>query len=185
MEKRLGIGRFQKISHDPSGPLGHCYWNVDKLVRSNGGSAEYGWLILYWPGLYVEALHHAVWRTPGGALVDVTEKYPTDEAPGSTFVTDASQVVDLGAPTFIPSRYVALSGAPEVAELFKVFRDQLDHRRVMTRWLLKLDGVRWEPGVGIMASGPPTPEVQRELQVVELHARRVSDCLEACARLRS
>ena len=58
----------------PSGreiPL-DCFTNVEKQIARHGGTPQYGWRIWEWPYTMIEAEFHAVWRTPDGALVDIT-----------------------------------------------------------------------------------------------------------------
>ncbi|MCU4331920.1 hypothetical protein [Acinetobacter pittii] len=56
-------------------PTGNCYWNVEHFVNTHGGSIQYGWIFNLWPNILVEAMHHAVWKTPEGNLIDITENY--------------------------------------------------------------------------------------------------------------
>jgi hypothetical protein len=49
-----------------------CFPNVARLVEERGGALVYGWAVWMWPNVYIEAEHHAVWRAPGGALLDPT-----------------------------------------------------------------------------------------------------------------
>ena len=51
-----------------------CFYNVRDAVDSEGGNAVYGWTIWIWPGVLIEAEHHAVWEQANGALIDVTPK---------------------------------------------------------------------------------------------------------------
>lgn len=45
---------------------------VASVVKSEGGSIQYGWLIREQPGVFVEGEFHAVWKRPNGSLVGVT-----------------------------------------------------------------------------------------------------------------
>jgi hypothetical protein len=49
-----------------------CYGNVRQRVLDRGGAMILGYLIILWPEHGIEALHHAVWKTPGGTLRDIT-----------------------------------------------------------------------------------------------------------------
>ncbi|EHR6439713.1 hypothetical protein HYO29_04070 [Vibrio parahaemolyticus] len=104
-------------------PIGLCYWNVDELVRNYGGEAVYGWQFFIWPKRYIEAMHHAVWRTPDGKLFDVTEKYPTDTIKDhSIFLEDDSISVELTKPMFIQSRYFPLNKHPEIDAFISAYQ---------------------------------------------------------------
>jgi len=49
-----------------------CFFNVRRYVEGFGGAFAYGWSVRMWERVYMEAEHHAVWRRPDGALLDVT-----------------------------------------------------------------------------------------------------------------
>lgn len=49
-----------------------CFTVVDQLVADRGGSRLLGWRMWENVGHWLEAEFHAVWRRPGGDLVDVT-----------------------------------------------------------------------------------------------------------------
>ncbi len=51
-----------------------CFENVDRLVKQHGGKAIMGWLFWEWPGVMVDAEHHAVWQKPDETWEDVTPK---------------------------------------------------------------------------------------------------------------
>ena len=87
-------------------PIDNCYWNVAAVVESLGGEIAFGWMIKYWPGLYLTAVHHAVWKSDQGLLVDVTHRQPTFEGP-TTFVLDSNQVFDLTFPPNVAPEYFA------------------------------------------------------------------------------
>lgn len=58
---------------------GECFYNVQEMVKHNGGEIIYGWTVWSWPNVYMEAEHHAVWRNPGGQLLDVTPKVHSEK----------------------------------------------------------------------------------------------------------
>lgn len=51
-----------------------CFPVVDGYVEKHGGERVLGWQIWEWPGVFVEAEFHAVWKAPGGELRDLTPK---------------------------------------------------------------------------------------------------------------
>ncbi len=61
-----------KVPRIGNAPAGGCYGNVYMVVQQRGGAAQDGWVLCWWKGHLVEALHHAVWKTPNGDLIDVT-----------------------------------------------------------------------------------------------------------------
>ena len=69
--------------------MGYCFENVAAKIAKDGGSIEYGWQIWMWPGFFIEAEFHAVWKNPTGKYVDIT---PKDVAhPNILFVPDGKK----------------------------------------------------------------------------------------------
>lgn len=82
------------ILHEPSqdAVVRECFNNVAERVRRIGGDLVYGWAIWEWPGVFIEAEHHAVWRSPDGVLIDITpHEYPTH---GVLFLPDPLATYD-------------------------------------------------------------------------------------------
>lgn len=69
-----------------------CFQNVRNAVEAEGGQIIYGWSIWEWPNIYIEAEHHAVWKTKSGAVVDITPA--TDGDQYRLFVEDLDAVYD-------------------------------------------------------------------------------------------
>lgn len=67
-----------------------CFLNVLRRVETAGGEMVTGWLIHSWPGVFIEAQHHAVWSPPEGGLVNIT---PWSE-PRVLFVPDPTASYD-------------------------------------------------------------------------------------------
>jgi hypothetical protein len=57
----------------------YCFDNVKKHVAQHGGRVQYGWTIWELPKLLIEGEFHAVWNSPEGQLIDVTEKPDGEE----------------------------------------------------------------------------------------------------------
>ncbi|MBN9299880.1 MAG: hypothetical protein J0I41_22960 [Filimonas sp.] len=69
----------------------NCYAGVTEKVRRSGGRVQYGWLVAHTHFL-CEAVHHAVWESPDGALLDVTPYHkPTDSI---LFIPDDRYIYD-------------------------------------------------------------------------------------------
>lgn len=51
-----------------------CFGNVARQVNEFAGEIVHGWCIWEWPCTMLEAEFHAVWQSPDGSLVDVTNK---------------------------------------------------------------------------------------------------------------
>lgn len=109
--------------------LGCCYWNVAEAVQKHGGKSVLGWQILLWPGVYVEALHHAVWQKPDGELVDITDALPGEARLSTTFVPDDSIKIDLSRLGGVQNRYHKLSDSPLVDRLIAVGNEQTENMK--------------------------------------------------------
>jgi hypothetical protein len=59
---------------DQWGLYGWCSDGVVEKVKHDGGSILFGWTIWEWPAVLLNAEFHAVWRSPGGELADITPK---------------------------------------------------------------------------------------------------------------
>lgn len=93
----------------------NCFLNVAAEVERSGGTAVVGWMVGIWPGVFGEAIHHAVWRSPEGALLDVTPQDPLAASPDRiAFVEDATATYDEAGYDARPSRRVALTDHPLV-----------------------------------------------------------------------
>lgn len=56
----------------PDAITSFCFDNVARQISAMGGTAVPGWAIWNISGVYLEAEHHGVWRSPSGELVDVS-----------------------------------------------------------------------------------------------------------------
>lgn len=182
VERAFGVGRFRRIAYTPKGPLGNCYWTVNDHVAVHGGKAVLGWQVVYWPGLFVEGLHHAVWQSPEGELHDLTEKYRTDTRKSSTFVADPLIEIDLEQPFYIPTKVYQFSNAPAVAHLVKLSKDQLEYKRNLTHRLIAAGG-RWDPRNGVMIQEHHEREFARELAGLDLFEHKIVAAFDACGSL--
>lgn len=99
-------------------PVENCYWNVMLSVERYGGEILLGWMIKQWPGVYLAAEHHAVWRRPDGNIVDITQRFPTIQHP-TTFAIDSDQSIDLQSPPNIRTRYLRLTDDSRVTNLIE------------------------------------------------------------------
>lgn len=83
--------RFIKLAPSETARVRECFFNVLDQVEKAGGDLVYGWAIWEWPGVFIEAEHHAAWLHEG-QLVDVTpHEYPADRV---LFLPDPSAVYD-------------------------------------------------------------------------------------------
>ena len=160
VETWFALGKFQRILCERSGELGQCNKTVEQRVHKCGGGPAWGWLIVFWPRLYVEALYHCAWRSPDGRLIDLSKKYPGDLSTFSTFVCDETH--DAGYDK--PSRYFTISESLEVKALISAAEDEIETRRNLLR-ICKVQGRL------------PT---DLELALLWKLRRRVEYCIDAC-----
>jgi len=65
---------FLKLVQVENCRFGDCFGNVERYIKNNGGSIQYGWIIWEVPNLFVEAEFHAVWVNREGEYIDITPK---------------------------------------------------------------------------------------------------------------
>ena len=169
-ELRLRLPPLRRISWCPEGPLGACRATVAARLRRDGGRAVAGWLLLIWPGLYIEALCHVVWRTPAGDLVDLSDKYPTDAAKHSVFAFDP----ELRPGEDAPSRRHRLRASREVDALFEAADAECVARRTIEASIAARQ-VRLAPGEIWLDHATPA-----ELGILEAYERVIGDALRSC-----
>jgi hypothetical protein len=86
-----------------------CYHNVDSCIAREGGGREEGWIVYEgWGGRYLKLVHHCLWQTSDGRLLDIT---PSDEARNLFLPDTVRSNGDMVSP-----RYTILDPSPEVAE---------------------------------------------------------------------
>jgi hypothetical protein len=69
-----------------------CFANAAAHAAAHGGQVVYGWALWEWPTVMVEGEFHAVWRSPGGDLVDVSPR--EDGEARVLFLPDPSRTHD-------------------------------------------------------------------------------------------
>lgn len=87
-----GSLRYVDVKPAPDAEPHECFNNVRRCVEKAGGTEVFGWAIWSWPGVFVEAEHHSVWRKADGSICD-----PTPAPQGETrvlFLEDSSAVYD-------------------------------------------------------------------------------------------
>lgn len=87
-------------------PLNNCYWNVDLLVRKHGGSSVLGWRFSRTKNSHILAVHHAVYHTPEGEIIDITAQDNFSFPKGKTvFLPDDSILIDVSTPSSIECKF--------------------------------------------------------------------------------
>jgi hypothetical protein len=106
--------QFVRVSAPPYGRLDDCFEDVRREIEKHGGSIQHGWVVWEWPGVFIEAEFHAVWRDKDGELLDVTPKRDGKEK--ILFVSDWKRVFS-GKP--IDNVRMAIGRDPRIKELLK------------------------------------------------------------------
>ena len=57
---------FIEITAEPGCGPADCFENVRRNVAEEGGRIQYGWALWEWPGVFIEAEHHAVYEPLSG-----------------------------------------------------------------------------------------------------------------------
>lgn len=126
---------YVPVQPAPHARVAYCFDNSVAQALEHGGSAAYGWAIWHWPGRWFEAEHHAVWRQPSGALLDVTPQ--AGDPPRILFLPDPDAVYD-------PGTFRANIMAPDAGNEFaREYIALVAKRGAITR-------TYWEPGMDVL-----------------------------------
>ncbi|RUV04201.1 MULTISPECIES: SEC-C domain-containing protein [unclassified Mesorhizobium] len=136
---------------DDSAPL-DCFTNARRKVARSGGRIVLGWAIWEWPGLYIEAEHHAVYDPPQGrAWIDLTPPQ-VPQIVTRLFLPDSTAAYDFENEGVRRDNHrQALTKDPLVQRFFESARR---HSEIMNSI----------PGVGEVQV---TPAIARQLQSVQ------------------
>jgi hypothetical protein len=146
---------------DVSAPL-DCFNNARRKVAQSGGRIVLDWAIWAWPGVYIEAEHHAVYEPPlGGKWIDLTPpQLPYIVA--RLFLPDSTAEYDFENEGVRRDNHrLALVADPLVQQFFASARR---HSEIMNSI----------PGVGKVQV---TPAIARQLQSVERENGRITIAL--------
>jgi hypothetical protein len=66
--------QYVQVIAEPGYVFDECFFNVRDKIEKHGGAIQFGWAIWEWISILIEAEFHAVWISPEGELVDVSEK---------------------------------------------------------------------------------------------------------------
>ncbi|MEK7994173.1 MAG: hypothetical protein AAB403_10255 [Planctomycetota bacterium] len=150
----LGGGQILSVPRTGQGPSGWCYQNVKERCQRIGGRAEQGWMVRWLPEIFIEAMHHSVWRMPNGALLDVTAPQP-GAAPArgqTTFMIEEFAVSFLREP-YLTNMHWLLVDDPVLEEGFEIYRTNHGALR-------ELSGLRLKDVEMLKHIGHPLPETE-------------------------
>lgn len=147
----LGVGEAVAIKRPGVYPYMACYWNVSKVVAKQGGEMVLGWMLMERPGLYVEAMHHGVWRNRDGQLLDVTDVSPKyRRTTPTTFVPDDRiKTVDLGRPVQITSHFFPLAEDAGIRTYIDAYLENNKAAIKQNEILFERPIPGWEPGKAV------------------------------------
>lgn len=184
VETAFEFGPFETVKHVGDGMVGHCYWNVADRVARSGGTAVLGWKIQYWPGLFVIAVHHSIWRDPDThLLLDITEKLVSDNLPDITFVADTTlDVGDLSRAPLIPDRHYRLVDNPAVDEYIASATSLIQHQKDLAERLFAA-GAIWRPVGGYVLEDAKFPQFRAATMRTQELVLEAESALERCDRL--
>lgn len=95
-----------------------CYENVKSHFKKLGGEIIWGWSLWIWPNVFIEAFHHAVWKSPTGILIDITPD-STSTFDSHLFVIDQESTFDDNMERYENKR-MPLNEDPLVIEYFRI-----------------------------------------------------------------
>lgn len=139
MDLGVSNAQFVEVRPAPGAELGMCQRNVTEHIERNGGTLVHVWAI--WANrLFLMSEFHAVWRSPAGALVDVTptaegetrvlcavaENYGEDFDFGRRPANRAMRTIDPVDPAAVSMAIKALSPARRAYEEQRAARCGLD-----------------------------------------------------------
>jgi len=108
-----------------------CYSNARDFAAEMGGTVVTGYMMIIWPSMFLEALHHAVVRARDGTLIDVTAPaYPGLEKHDECLFAADTRILGDADPG-IRSEFIVLSANPAVRQWTKVARDRMDAYRAL------------------------------------------------------
>lgn len=84
--------RFVRLQPAPDAEANECFKVTKRQIDEYGGMEVLGWRILEWPGILIEAELHSIWRSPEGALLDVSLSPSGEER--CLFLPDPTQRFD-------------------------------------------------------------------------------------------
>ncbi|MCD0204822.1 hypothetical protein LO750_12560 [Klebsiella aerogenes] len=93
-----------KVPREMGLQAGRCYWNVNDLIKKQGGKLVYGWMLEWHPNLVVFAMHHGVYQSPDGKLIDVSSTDTARTTNNTSFLPSNEIEIDLKKYPRIPRR---------------------------------------------------------------------------------
>lgn len=180
VKAELGRPEVCRLPMNHVAPRGHCYGNVEIVVRHRGGESVHGWKISGVPGQFIRCVHHAVWRAPDGAMLDITEGDAHQVR--CSFLIAPEGNVSLHRPPLIPDRIISLSGRQEVDDYRIAHNAKVDAMRDFIDLELAA-GYTYLPETATMV--PPSAEAELKVPDYSPLTRSEEEAYRAVFALRS
>ena len=132
--KSISGGSPMSVLHQPEAwaRTNYCFVNVKRKIEECGGDGQFGWQFMQvpvgtTPG-FLTAVHHEVWKSPEGDLIDITPCVETTlrSETGVLFLADDTATLPrpLGYEVGIsrPSKFHALAGTSKVRKIVEAAR---------------------------------------------------------------
>lgn len=117
---------------------GDCFNNLDRVISKAGGSCLLGWALYEWPGVFIEAECHHVWKKKNGSLQDPTPR--NDGRKRIVFLPDPS----LSVFSFPDNKRLLLTDDPVITEYLSMIDKLKDGRLSSGKETLKLQALKDE-----------------------------------------
>ncbi|CAI1583906.1 Uncharacterised protein [Serratia marcescens] len=124
-----------KVKRVPVGPAGMCYWNAEDNATHHQGVVAMGWMIEWVPGLFIQAMDHAIFVTKDGGMADVTSvQIPRKIDTGfTTFIPNLERKFPTGFEITPHNVFLPLCDDPLVEESIKLYHEnhEAHNKRVL------------------------------------------------------
>jgi len=114
---------YVDVIPDPEAVPSECYFNVKNRIDKIGGEILYGWCIREWPTLYIEAEHHAVWKSQD-EILDPSPSIQGDSQ--SLFLPDPENRFDFEAPRWIKMHHFPLMKDRDVSRFIDLIEARFE-----------------------------------------------------------
>jgi SEC-C motif len=110
-----------------------CFAGVKRKVETEGGRIQFGWSIWEWPGVFIEAEHHAVYEPPDGPpWIDITPSIEPQIIRRRLFLADDAAIYDFENEGVLRDNFrVALSDDPLIPQFFAASVERSDILNVL------------------------------------------------------
>lgn len=135
-----------------------CFQNVATKINRTGGEIVYGWEVSQYPRVYLEARHHAIWKSPSGQLIDVTP-----------------EEFGMRRILFLPDPGLSRSQQENPRRRFPLSKDV---RLVERYWALLDESLSLRQSAALGGVSVNTPAIQFHLQSLQIEMQIVRQSLE-------